>query len=94
MGPYDGNPASLDPLPPVAAGQNYVRYMGGADAIINSAQAAYAAGNYRWVVPQGLALARLTPQKHQRNNRKACPGVQQERIIKCDQARLSQCLTT
>jgi alkyl sulfatase BDS1-like metallo-beta-lactamase superfamily hydrolase len=50
MGPYDGNPTSLDPLPPVAAGKHYVRYMGGADAIVQRAQADFDAGNYRWVV--------------------------------------------
>ncbi|MBT6277885.1 MAG: MBL fold metallo-hydrolase, partial [Chromatiales bacterium] len=29
MGPYDGNPTSLNPLAPVAAGERYVEYMGG-----------------------------------------------------------------
>ncbi len=50
MGPYDGNPASLDPLPPVAAGERYVSYMGGAEKVVSRAQADYDAGNYRWVV--------------------------------------------
>jgi alkyl sulfatase BDS1-like metallo-beta-lactamase superfamily hydrolase len=50
MGPYDGNPTNLNPLPPVAAGKRYVEYMGGPDAVLERAQKDYDAGNYRWVV--------------------------------------------
>ena len=50
MGPYDGNPANLNPLPPVAAGARYVDYMGGAAAVIAKAEDDYARGDYRWVV--------------------------------------------
>ena len=50
MGPYDGNPAHLNPLPPAEAGAKYVEYMGGADAILVRAQADFDAGNFRWVV--------------------------------------------
>ena len=46
---YDGNPAHLDPLPPVAAAKKYVEYMGGADAAIAKARGDFQAGNYRWV---------------------------------------------
>ena len=38
MGWYDANPASLNPLPPVAAGKHYVEAMGGADAVIAKAR--------------------------------------------------------
>src|SRR5262249_53088332 len=48
MGWYDGNPASLNPLPPAAAAKNYVEAMGGADAVIAKAQSAAQAGEYRW----------------------------------------------
>lgn len=48
MGFYDGNPANLDPLPPVQAGQRYVLAMGGADAVLATAREAFAAGDYRW----------------------------------------------
>lgn len=49
LGFFDGNPATLHPLPPVEVGSHYVRYMGGADAIVEKAQADFDAGNYRWV---------------------------------------------
>ncbi len=50
MGPYDGNPATLNPLQPTDAGAQYVRYMGGAARVLEQAQADFSAGNYRWVV--------------------------------------------
>jgi alkyl sulfatase BDS1-like metallo-beta-lactamase superfamily hydrolase len=46
---YDGNPAHLDPLPPVEEARKYVEYMGGAEAVIARARADFHAGNYRWV---------------------------------------------
>lgn len=50
LGPYDGNPAHLNGLPPDAAAVRYVEYMGGADAIIQRARKDYEAGHFRWVV--------------------------------------------
>ena len=49
FGWYDGNPANLDPLPPVAAGERYVEYMGGADEVLRKASASFDEGDYRWV---------------------------------------------
>ena len=49
LGWYDGNPANLDPLPPVEAGSNYVDFMGGADAVLAKAQECFDRGEYRWV---------------------------------------------
>lgn len=48
FGWYDGNPANLDPLPPVEAGKRYVKLAGGATKLIENAQSAYDAGEYRW----------------------------------------------
>ncbi len=48
MGWYDANPASFNPLPPVAAATHYVEAMGGADAVISKADAAIRKGEYRW----------------------------------------------
>ncbi|HBZ92190.1 MAG TPA: alkyl/aryl-sulfatase [Pseudomonas sp.] len=48
MGFYDGNPANLDPLPPVDAGRRYVAVMGGAEAVLKAARQAFEAGDYRW----------------------------------------------
>jgi len=50
MGPYDGNPAHLNGLPPEAAGSKYVEYMGGSKAILERARKDYDAGHFRWVV--------------------------------------------
>jgi alkyl sulfatase BDS1-like metallo-beta-lactamase superfamily hydrolase len=49
FGWYDGNPANLDPLPPVAAGERYVDYMGGAEEVLRKANASFDEGDYRWV---------------------------------------------
>lgn len=49
LGWFNGNPATLDELPPVDAAKKYVDYMGGEDAIMQKAKADYAQGNYRWV---------------------------------------------
>jgi alkyl sulfatase BDS1-like metallo-beta-lactamase superfamily hydrolase len=49
FGWYDGNPASLDPLPPAEAGAKYVELAGGAASLLQKAQAAYDRGEYRWV---------------------------------------------
>lgn len=49
FGWYDGNPANLDPLPPVAAGERYVDFMGGAEELLRKAQASFDEGDYRWV---------------------------------------------
>jgi len=50
FGWYNGNPATLHPLPRVDAAKKYVDYMGGADAIVKKAQADYDKGDYRWVM--------------------------------------------
>ncbi len=49
FGWYDGNPAHLDPLPPAEAAVRYVELMGGAEEVLQGAQAAYDRGEYRWV---------------------------------------------
>ena len=50
LGWYDGNPASLNPLPPADAGARYVELMGGPDAVIAAARTAAAEGDERWAV--------------------------------------------
>ncbi|MEI2616191.1 MAG: alkyl sulfatase dimerization domain-containing protein [Thermomicrobiales bacterium] len=49
LGFFDGNPATLHPLPPEAAGRKYVEFMGGADALLANARRAFDQGEYRWV---------------------------------------------
>lgn len=49
LGFFDGNPANLNPYPPVEAGRRYVELAGGAGALLANARAAYDRGDYRWV---------------------------------------------
>ncbi|MCL4110173.1 UNVERIFIED_CONTAM: hypothetical protein GTU68_026693 [Idotea baltica] len=49
FGWYDGNPANLDPLPPVESAKRYVDTMGGANAVLTRAQQDFEKGEYRWV---------------------------------------------
>jgi alkyl sulfatase BDS1-like metallo-beta-lactamase superfamily hydrolase len=48
MGWYDGNPASLNPLPPEETAKRTIEAMGGAAAVQKLAEAAIAKGEYRW----------------------------------------------
>ena len=46
---YDGNPARLNPHPPVDAAKRYVDAVGGADVLLEKARIAFDNGDYRWV---------------------------------------------
>lgn len=48
LGYFSGNPAELNPLPPRSSAPRYVEAMGGADAVVARARAAYEEGEYRW----------------------------------------------
>ena len=50
LGWYDGNPATLDSLPPRDLARRTLQYMGGVEAVLTRARADYVAGDYRWVV--------------------------------------------
>lgn len=49
LGYFDGNPATLHPLPPTAVAERYVAFMGGEDSVIEKAQKCFEEGDYRWV---------------------------------------------
>jgi alkyl sulfatase BDS1-like metallo-beta-lactamase superfamily hydrolase len=49
LGWFDGNPANLNPLPPVESSTKYVELMGGAAKVLEEAKKAYDRGEYRWV---------------------------------------------
>jgi alkyl sulfatase BDS1-like metallo-beta-lactamase superfamily hydrolase len=49
LGWYDGNPANLNPLPPVESARKYVDYMGGPQAVTARARQDFRNGEYRWV---------------------------------------------
>lgn len=48
LGFYDGNPANLNPLPPVESAQRWLKLLGGTDKAVAAAQTAFDAGDYRW----------------------------------------------
>jgi alkyl sulfatase BDS1-like metallo-beta-lactamase superfamily hydrolase len=48
LGWYDSNPAHLHALPPDEAGTRYVDLIGGPDAVMDKARAAFDSGEYRW----------------------------------------------
>jgi len=48
IGAYDGNPASLNPLPPQESAKRYLELVGGADKAVAVAQTAYDKGDYLW----------------------------------------------
>ncbi|HPC09266.1 MAG TPA: alkyl sulfatase dimerization domain-containing protein [Smithella sp.] len=50
LGFYDGNPANLNPLTPLESGKRYLDLAGGADRLIEAAQAAFDKGDYRWSI--------------------------------------------
>ncbi|CAK0770654.1 Linear primary-alkylsulfatase [Gammaproteobacteria bacterium] len=49
LGWFDGNPANLNPLPPVESSKKYVEFMGGASAALGKARDSFNRGEYRWV---------------------------------------------
>ncbi len=48
LGYFNGNPATLNPLPPVEAAVRYVEFMGGAEAVLQKARISFDQGDYRW----------------------------------------------
>jgi alkyl sulfatase BDS1-like metallo-beta-lactamase superfamily hydrolase len=50
---YDANPANLNRLSPTEVGQRYVEAFGGADRLLDIAEAAFDAGDYRWAAELG-----------------------------------------
>jgi len=48
FGWYDGNPAHLNPLPPLESAARYIAFMGGADSVLAKAQDSFDKGEYRW----------------------------------------------
>ncbi len=61
LGFYDGNPANLDPLPPVDSGKHYVQAMGGAGKVLELMRTAMQQGDYRWAAQLGNHLVFAEP---------------------------------
>ena len=62
MGFYDGNPATLDPLPPVESSKRHVQSMGGSAKVIELMNQALQSGEYRWAAQLGNYLVFAEPQ--------------------------------
>jgi len=61
LGFYDGNPANLNPLPPVETARHTVEAMGGGAAVLEKMRAAIARGEYRWAAQLGNQLLFAEP---------------------------------
>lgn len=61
MGFYDGNPANLNPLPPVEAARRSVEAMGGAAPVLEKMRSAMASADYRWAAQLGNQLLFADP---------------------------------
>ncbi|QXH63936.1 alkyl/aryl-sulfatase [Pseudomonas azerbaijanorientalis] len=61
MGFYDGNPANLNPLPPVETAKYTVEAMGGEAAVLEKMRAAINKGEYRWAAQLGNQLLFANP---------------------------------
>ena len=48
LGYFDGNPATLNPLPPVEVAAKYVAAMGGPETVMKLGREAFQKGEYRW----------------------------------------------
>ena len=62
LGFYDGNPATLNPLPPVETSKRYVAAFGGVSVVMAKARAAFEAGDYRWAAELGNHAVMAEPE--------------------------------
>ena len=62
IGWYDSNPANLYPWPPEELGKRYVEAIGGEDAVIQKAKAAFDKGDYRWAAELGKQAVFADPE--------------------------------
>ncbi|MGH8347270.1 MAG: alkyl/aryl-sulfatase, partial [Pseudomonas sp.] len=61
MGFYDGNPANLNPLPPVETARRTVEAMGGEAAVLEKMRGAITQGEYRWAAQLGNQVLFANP---------------------------------
>jgi alkyl sulfatase BDS1-like metallo-beta-lactamase superfamily hydrolase len=71
LGYFDGNPATLDPLPPVEVAAKYVAAMGGPDAVMQLGREAFQKGDYRWGAELMNHLVFAQPDNQQAKNLQA-----------------------
>ena len=61
MGFYDGNPANLNPLPPLETARRTVEAMGGEAAVLEKMRGAITRGDYRWAAQLGNQMLFANP---------------------------------
>jgi alkyl sulfatase BDS1-like metallo-beta-lactamase superfamily hydrolase len=71
LGYFDGNPATLNPLPPVEVAAKYVAAMGGPDAVMKLGLEAFQIGDYRWGAELVNHLVFAQPDNQQAKNLQA-----------------------
>jgi alkyl sulfatase BDS1-like metallo-beta-lactamase superfamily hydrolase len=71
LGYFDGNPANLDPLPPVEVGLKYVTAIGGAERVLEIGTEAIAQGEYRWAAELINHLVFAQPDNQEARNLQA-----------------------
>ncbi|WP_250534600.1 alkyl sulfatase dimerization domain-containing protein [Caballeronia sp. AZ10_KS36] len=67
LGFWDGNPANFNPYPPAEEAKKYVA-MVGADKMIETAQAAYRQGDYRWAATVANKVVFADPKNRKARN--------------------------
>jgi len=73
LGWYDGNPAHLNPLPPVEEAEHYVEAMGGGGDVLRKGREAAERGEYRWAAMLLNQLVFAEPEN--KDAREALAGV-------------------
>ncbi len=59
LGWFDGDPTTLDPIPPLESATRYVKLMGGRDKVLQEAQTALDAEDYQWTAEIATFLIRI-----------------------------------
>lgn len=68
LGYFDGNPASLDPLPVAEASVRYVKAMGGPAKVLAMGREAFERGKYRWGAELVNRLVHAQPDDQEARN--------------------------
>lgn len=68
FGYFDGNPANLNPLPPTEEAKKFVAYVGGAQAVLEKAQADYDNGEFRFAATALNHLVFAQPENMEARN--------------------------
>lgn len=71
LGWFTGDPATLDPLPPLARAQRYLAAMGGREAVLRNASQALAEGDFRWAAEVAGYLITVDKEDRQARQLKA-----------------------